>query len=772
MQCFIRDLPAVAPNYKADLIRFYNLKNGAQWSIECSALEIFLSAWHTHPVLSKLECYYGRDPNHRHMYSLYQQMYDSGRFWIGSEATNWAQNLSSNFTMSNNMTCKMVYSKSVVKGLRDEIKPICPSPFDLRLCWLNINMKLADTEDRFLEYVKSSAPVTAHYMDALQLYIYAIIKEMDVRSPNPWDIVPNKHGMEYHIFLNTYYHPIWIPTKVNNLMMYIFNNTHALVNSDTEKGLQLQLIMDLLPTDYQCESFAEVGSLCWTVNMFNEMIKAFKQNLNAPNTNKKILVNTDIDYRAFLEHTQTERLLKLSETSQNNLVTIATELRDDIVYSIEQSAAESTNKIAGVVQSGFDGLKKHFQQEASFDKSIAKADIAFINAEITKYTKSLEYLTRRVFELVGYILKNTMGAVIGDAAEKLVHLLVVIASAFNPLKWLFDGGSVVEIAEAAAELAQAAAKVVLSVTFMTAWSNLLYLSSHFATALADNQAYLENIGKLVESLSADTPPPDFEKQKELFIKGYNDYSPAVNIEDLTQINTYWELIIDEACDLLDSTEGLSSAGIKMATNKACFDAPGEVQKFIALNEEIFEFQFDMMDALTECVRASNSYEAATAISTGLDNIQEVVSKDRESNVLEELKMLAAYSSMLYKVSVIEAKSKYCNVLEYREGSRPEVCKTHDWNLANLLSRNQASYHSTQDFKTVPTRPAFTGDKAFIDLKDLYAGKVVRFQVPNSDWLVNRGWIPTNDRNKPIFVQRFEVYLPVGSTSEKQVSRSP
>lgn len=176
-----------------------------------------------------------------------------------------------------------------------------------------------------------------------------------------------------------------------------------------------------------------------------------------------------------------------------------------------------------------------------------------------------------------------------------------------------------------------------------------------------------------------------------------------------------------------------------------------------------------MNALAECVRASNSFESANSITAGLDTVKQVVYNSRDSNVLPELRLLAAYSSMLYRMTVLTAKENYCNVIEYREGHRPDVCKTLDWNLASLLSRSQSRYHCTQDFKVVPTRPSFSGDKAFIDLKDLYEGEVVQFQVPNSEWLVKNGWISSEEKDKPIFVQRLEVYLPVTSSSEKQVS---
>ena len=696
-------------------------------------------------------------------YALYEYVY----YWIGVKDSEWKNNPKP----TSNEKCERLYSKGTIQGLREEIDNLCGSSSTLLLCQLEGIMKVADTADKLIDYANnSSAQSSLHLMEAFQIAVNAAIRKMNALYPN-WmtHLTPNYYERaDYASFKSTINEPSWIKTKFKDISMYLFNNLDNIYNGNTDEGFDISYMLDLLPNNYNCDDIsAEFGSVCWTIGVFDGMIKTLKH--NAFGTTKNVMINTAVDYKAFLEHTQTERLLQLSEMSLNNLLTIAEELRDDIVHTIEQSAAETTNQIAGGIQSGFDSLRKHFEEEASFDKAIATADIAYINAEINKYTTSSIHLMLRVAELIEDILYHAMVAALGDQVEAGVKMVAHLLEACNPISWLTGGTSAVDMMDAAADVSQTLATALALEDLNNAWSSLKFYSIHFVEALIENQDFLENIGKLVKSLSADIPPSDFQEQKDKFIKGYNDYSPGVDVEYLTGISTKWELVIDEACDLIDGTSGAVSGGAKIAMGSSCLSAKGEVQKLIALYEEIFDFQFDMMDALTECVRASNSFVSASSVSAGLTNVQEVVAKDRNSNVLEELKLLATSSSMAYRFSVLAAKENYCNLLEYREGSRPELCKTHDWNLSNLLSRIQPSYHSTQDFKTVPTRPASSGDKAFIDLKDLYAGKVVRFQIPDSDWLVEKGWISSDDRHKPIFVQRFEVYLPVISSSEKQVS---
>ena len=757
MKCLVRDLGLVGPIFKEDLRRFYVNQNFQQ----CQAYKVFSHAWHLHPVIKRLKCYSDDTP----IFALFHYVHENGLVW----KTNWDVGMQQVQFVQNRIGCSSVYSKNVTPGLRGEIYKVCGYMTNSRVCHLVYGIEVADEIDKLLQYANSSSPVTEHYLNAVQLLIFASVRKMDKLYPDWTQKIPI-NGQFQSVYLST----SWADSVLKGLIDYIFMNIDYAHRTQTDKRLQLHYTMNLLPTAYNCQISSQVGSLCWTIGMFDGMVKAVKQSVNVLGKNRKVQVNTAIDHKEFLIHTQTERLLKLSETSQSNLVTIATELRDDIVHSlnhsIQQAAADSTNAISGAVQSGFETLRKHFQQEASFDKEIAKADIIFINGEIAKYEEESTGQVKIVISYINEVFKAAFSAAAGDLIENIIKLTAHIWNAFNPISWLTGGSkSMVDIMDAAADVSQSLATLVKTGMLTRVLTDVSNKASEVAKRLGENQAFLENTRKLVNSLSADTPSADFEEQKNKFIQDYNDYKPAVDKKDLTEVNALWGLVIDEVCDLLDSTSGTIAGVARAGSGNNCVYGKGEVEQLVALNEEIYDFQFEMMDALADCVRASNSYQSASAITTGMINIKNVVYNDRNSDVIPALKLIATYSSISYRVTVLTAKENYCNVLEYREGSRPEVCKTHDWNLANLLSRTPSRYHSSQDFKSVPTQPSSTGDKAYIDLNDLYAGRTVRFQVPNSDWLVKRGWLSTNDRHKPIFVQRFEVYLPVSSSFEKQVS---
>ena len=762
MKCFISDLEEIGQLIKADLDRFKAIETSYDF-VGCHSYLAYLEAWYQNPLLKRFGCHSFDKPTS----AIIKYVYASGMTWKGPLAE-W--NVSPEDYVEKGRKCGAIYSQHFAKNLRKVVDEVCDFSTTETMCYLKLCFNIADSVDKLLEYTKSSVPVTDNYLNALVLSIFAAVRKLNQLYPNWEDLINRNYNDQLE---STYFSNSWASSKMNVLTEYVFNNMDKVYDSTSNIGKQVFNTIDLLPVDYHCPTTQTADSFCYTTEVFDGMVQTLKQNTFGVRKQRKVQVNTRIDYKKFLEQTQQEQLLKIATGSQNNLLDIASDLRNDIVHSLEQSLGntinENANEIKQSIQTGFGSLRKHFQQEASFDKEIAKADIIFIKTEIDKYVKFSDRLQGDVSKLVGNILYYGFVAATGDNVEKAVQMAIHIASMFNPLKWLTDGTSVADVMDASAEYMQSVATLLKTDVLKEAWFKLYYKARSFAYNLGKNQDNIDNVRELIDSLSTDTPPSNFKALKDEFIKQYNEYSPGANKKDLAEINTYWELLIDEGCDLIDSTEGSVSGGAKIALGSTCMDAKGEVQKLMALNEEIFDFQFDMMDALADCVRASNSFESASSITAGLDNIKEIVKKDRTSNVLKDLKILATYSTLLYRTTVLEAKENYCNVLEYKEGRRPDVCKTHDWQLSTLLSRRQTRCVSTQDFKVMPTRPAFSGDRAFISLKDLYAGKMVRFQVPNSQWLVEQGWISSDESSNPIFVQRFEVYLPVRSASERNVS---
>ena len=119
-----------------------------------------------------------------------------------------------------------------------------------------------------------------------------------------------------------------------------------------------------------------------------------------------------------------------------------------------------------------------------------------------------------------------------------------------------------------------------------------------------------------------------------------------------------------------------------------------------------------------------------------------------------------------KMQTIEA---YCNVLEYKAGGvRPSVCQGKNTDIKRLIAYEGPSCERDIQYVDIPNAPRKKGDTAFLNLTELYEGIAVTFKIPDSDWLVEKGWIFDDEKDSAIFLTKFEVYLPVESQPAKRI----
>lgn len=165
------------------------------------------------------------------------------------------------------------------------------------------------------------------------------------------------------------------------------------------------------------------------------------------------------------------------------------------------------------------------------------------------------------------------------------------------------------------------------------------------------------------------------------------------------------------------------------------------------------------------MRAAVSLDAASSITGDYDALTSEAEVD--ANAVNDLKTLTIVSYISYKINIWRIVEDYCNILEYqRGGTRPSVCNGVNTEIASLASFVIPPCREVHDYREVPI--ASNGNLAFMSLGDLYAGKPVTFQIPDSQWLVDNGWINPGDQNAAIFVKQFVVFLPTVSPTEREV----
>jgi len=179
--------------------------------------------------------------------------------------------------------------------------------------------------------------------------------------------------------------------------------------------------------------------------------------------------------------------------------------------------------------------------------------------------------------------------------------------------------------------------------------------------------------------------------------------------------------------------------------------------------EIYDFQFDLIEAMATYMRAVTSQYAALDIVADYEEL----STSQDQDVVNDLKTLSLVAYISYKTNIWEITESYCDILTYKEGGRrPSVCEGTDSNIARLASHSSPTCRNIEAYKDVPI--SSTTDEAFMDLSDLYAGRSVTFKIPNADWLVTNQWIGAQDRDSAIVVKKFEVFLPTQSDTQHMV----
>jgi hypothetical protein len=123
------------------------------------------------------------------------------------------------------------------------------------------------------------------------------------------------------------------------------------------------------------------------------------------------------------------------------------------------------------LQASFSGISQYFEGLARFDEGIAAADVAFIQGELDKYTTSLATVETKLEGDMRKAMNFMIGVLTANLAEHIAATLaILIATNCNPLKLIFNGPDLKDIAEKAAEIANAGAKFTKGIALITGFS--------------------------------------------------------------------------------------------------------------------------------------------------------------------------------------------------------------------------------------------------------------------------------------------------------------
>ena len=681
----------------------------------------YIAAWFQHPRMEKLNC----GPNLDYLW-----------YFIGK-----ISHLNSYDEISK---MQLVFSSTTAVGLRQEINRYCAVWEEKKICKIRTWTKLADKIKALLDVYSGQTEwglqSKSIYKDAVRIYFYGI--KVYVKKFYP------------QINLNEF-----LSTKDSEVKVWL-RDAVLLINEKmrTNKPKTLITLINVLPEPYElpCDLLAQYPSLQHSLCTFKTTLTPLKPFLKRIQTNEiktgtiqRKYVSTDVNYVAFMKDFRFAQILEIGKETQFSLIKL-------------------TNYLKNEMQKGFNGVAKYFNTVAKFDESIARADVGYINGTLDKYKTQMKTVSDTLSRKVTKITGAAAALTVTDLAEAILIQALKIAEDSHPIKVIIKGVAASAWVEKAQQVSQALAKVAKAAALRTAFDNLVSKAKGYKNKLKQNEIFWLRVKAILDNLNSNTPPDGFEKIKEKFLGSYSEYTPAATKQDIASLVTAWDLLVDAGCGIIDETKGIASGVAKaiLAGEGTCPKAKILVQELGVIYEEIYEFQFKLIDALVAQMRAQTSQFAANAMTA---DFSIAGTKQLTDNIFAELELLSLMSMTCYKISVSIAIEMECDRLEYVEGKRPKECNGLGTTITNLVSRIAKPCHDVRKMKWIPTKPASVVDKAWINLESLYAGKSVAFKIPNSQWLVDQDWIENWDREAKYMVKEFIVYLPTQSHSKTTVT---
>ena len=485
-------------------------------------------------------------------------------------------------------------------------------------------------------------------------------------------------------------------------------------------------------------------------------VRAFIQEVDKYNNPPKIggkvrkVVNTKVGLREYLVQKQLDRILTILSEQQSTSTQVANHLKQHLTQK-------------------FTELRSYFEQVDTFNQRIAQADIGFIDGRLDTYQSELNRISVTMKRDLKTILESAIAIATGDVVQRTIELAVALIDGANPLKAIFGEGSLQDIYDAAANLANAIANLAKAVNLHSAFNELRTKTKQISDGFSANDEFLANVKKLIDKKSLGTD--EFKSNRDEFLTQYNDYSPKVTKPQVAGLAAFWTAMIDEACEIINGA-GTAAGGAGRAvvvSQGLCWKTKVKATEMIELYEEIYDFQFQLMDAMASQMRAENALDAAKAINTEFTEVSDL--NPDSGTTLTTLAMIGGLSFVTYKAHIMNAVNLYCNELEYKEGSiKPRECLGPRTDLTLLTSVTQTPCTSEihEFFHDVPIKKTGQNDEAHMNLSRLYSGEPIYFKIPNSQWLVDQAWIVSSEKEFAFYVKQFEVFLPTASSFARRV----
>lgn len=429
------------------------------------------------------------------------------------------------------------------------------------------------------------------------------------------------------------------------------------------------------------------------------------------------------------------------------------------IIHLKQEAIKHTQVLSAIdqlnknMEAHVKGISSYFQGIAKFDQGIANADVAFIGGKLDDFNKRYTALQNKVKDDVKAAMIAMTSLLSIQLVEETVALVAKILEESNPISVIFTGVDTKGIRDQAKVVADTAAKLAHGITLVVKLGELATDTEEIGTDLQDNRKQLASLKTLVNKIksnSADTIGDDAEE----FIENYSNYQPKVDRQRMRRNIALWGAFKDSTCDLLQGVQGIAGSTGKAVANGflLCENLEGTIAEFDALRENIFEFQFELVDSLSRVVRGNVGKKLAASIG-------------RQTNDMFKAHQLLG-GFLMTQLFIQSQAFLYCDKLEYKnEGQTVGPCSPESGlftnsDLDNLVAfKVHRHYISIERTVHIPSRPQYSGDLGFINVYTLATRKTVSFRLPqNLTWLYQFDWSLIGESHAA-YVENFQLFLP-------------
>lgn len=341
-----------------------------------------------------------------------------------------------------------------------------------------------------------------------------------------------------------------------------------------------------------------------------------------------------------------------------------------------------------------------------------------------------------------------------NLAEEAAALVSKIAAEANPLKAIFSGVDEKGVRDQAKIVASFAAKVTHGAALIDKLLDVKDDTIEISLKFQENKNQITALIGVVNSILNGSDSASINYDAEGFVEQYAAYTPMVDQSRMAQNIAMWGALKESTCDLLNDVDGvLASAGLAVVNGMLlCENLEGTIAEFNALRENIFDFQFELVDTLARIVESNLANKLADSIGK------------QETDLFQAHELLAGF--LMSQIFIQSQAWLYCEKIGYlNEGQKDRVCSTQTGlftnnDLDNLVAfTDHQSYISVDRTVFISSKPQSNGDLGFINIQKLAKEKKAYFKLPrNITWLYKFGWSLLGESHAP-YVENFQLFLP-------------